>query len=66
MAELARRSERDILALHGVGPKSLPVLRQALSEAGLAFAEPLTVPLAQAPTPGNRPEVQNRRPVRKN
>ena len=37
---LSQYNEREILKLHGVGPKSLPTLRQALSEAGMAFAEP--------------------------
>lgn len=41
LAKLAQHSEREILALHGVGPKSLPTLRHALHEAGLAFAEPI-------------------------
>ena len=40
ITKLSEYSERDILKLHGVGPKSLPTLRQALEEAGLAFAEP--------------------------
>ena len=40
LTELSEYSEREILRLHGVGPKSLPVLRQSLQEAGLAFAEP--------------------------
>jgi DNA-directed RNA polymerase alpha subunit len=41
LTELSQYSERDILALHGMGPKSLPILRQALSDAGLTFAEPV-------------------------
>lgn len=41
VTDLAKQTEREILALHGVGPKSLPVFRQALQEAGLAFAEPV-------------------------
>jgi len=41
LTELSQYSEREILALHGVGPKSLPTLRQALHDAGLAFAEPV-------------------------
>ena len=41
LTELSRYSEREILKLHGVGPKSLPTLRGALSDAGLAFAEPV-------------------------
>ena len=38
LAELARHSEQEILALHGMGPKSIPILRQALQAAGLDFA----------------------------
>lgn len=38
--DLSQYSETQILALHGVGPKSLPVLEKALSDAGLAFAKP--------------------------
>ncbi len=34
---LARYSEADILALHGIGPSALPKLRAALKAAGLAF-----------------------------
>ncbi len=37
LAELAQYSEREILALHGVGPKAMPVLREALREVGLEF-----------------------------
>lgn len=36
-AALAERSEAEILALHGVGPSSLPRLRAALAAEGLAF-----------------------------
>lgn len=38
--QLSQYSEREILKLHGVGPKSIPTLRQALDGAGLTFAEP--------------------------
>ena len=41
LAQLSQYGERDILKIHGVGPKSLPVLRQALGEAGMSFAEPV-------------------------
>lgn len=41
LTELSQHSERKILNLHGVGPKTLPTLRQALSDAGMAFAEPV-------------------------
>jgi hypothetical protein len=39
LTELSRHSEREILKLHGVGPKTIPTLRQALHNAGMAFAE---------------------------
>lgn len=34
---LAGRSEHEVLALHGMGPGSLPKLRSALKAAGLSF-----------------------------
>ncbi len=37
--QLARYSEAEILALHGVGPSSLPKLRAALTAAGLTFSK---------------------------
>lgn len=37
LEKLSGYSEKDILALHGVGPASLPVLKQHLTEAGLSF-----------------------------
>lgn len=37
LEKLSRYSEKDVLALHGVGPSSMPVLRQHLAQAGLAF-----------------------------
>ena len=37
LTELSKYSEQE-LNLHGVGPKTLPILRQALRDAGLAFA----------------------------
>jgi hypothetical protein len=41
LTQLSQHSEREILKLHGMGPKSLPILRQALHGAGLTFAEPV-------------------------
>ena len=35
---LARRSEADVLALHGMGPNAMSKLRAALKAAGLGFA----------------------------
>lgn len=36
--KLAVHTEKEILALHGMGKSSLPVLREELKKAGLAFA----------------------------
>lgn len=38
LQELSNHTEREILKLHGMGPKSMPILRKALHDAGLAFA----------------------------
>ena len=38
LKKVSRQSEKEILKLHGMGPSSLPVLRAALKEEGLAFA----------------------------
>ncbi|ASI76795.1 RNA polymerase alpha subunit C-terminal domain-containing protein [Bacillus pacificus] len=35
--KLSKYSEKEILKLHGMGPASLPKLRKALEERGLAF-----------------------------
>ncbi|MCW5897941.1 MAG: DUF1801 domain-containing protein [Flavobacteriales bacterium] len=40
LEQLASRSEKDLLALHGFGPASLPILRKALEAAGLQFPSP--------------------------
>ena len=37
LAQLARHTEAEVLALHGIGPSALPILRKALKSAGLAF-----------------------------
>ena len=39
LTKLSQYSEREILRLHGMGPKSMPTLRQALQDAGMSFAE---------------------------
>jgi hypothetical protein len=36
---LTALAEQDLLRLHGVGPKAIRLLREALAEAGLSFAE---------------------------
>ncbi len=37
LTKLAKYTEKEILALHGVGPASMPTLRKALKDAVLAF-----------------------------
>jgi hypothetical protein len=37
LRDLSRLSERELLALHGVGPRGVVILRDALAQAGLAF-----------------------------
>lgn len=37
LEQLTSWSERDLLALHGVGPKAVRILREALGERGLSF-----------------------------
>lgn len=38
LAAVARHTEAELLALHGVGPKAIRLLRPALAAAGLEFA----------------------------
>ncbi|MBB3037908.1 hypothetical protein [Hoyosella altamirensis] len=39
MEEVAKLSERELLALHGVGPKAVRLLSAALTERGMHFAD---------------------------
>lgn len=39
LEQLAAVSEAELLKLHGVGPRAIRILREALAERGLAFAE---------------------------
>lgn len=48
LKELADRSEQDLLALHGFGPSSLPILRNELKAAGLQF-QPTTKHMRDLP-----------------
>lgn len=40
LEQLPGLSEKELLKLHGVGPKALVILRAALAERGLSFREP--------------------------
>lgn len=37
LQQLARHTEKEILDLHGMGPASMPKLREALKQEGLSF-----------------------------
>ncbi len=37
--QLAKYSEKEVFALHGIGKSTLPILRKALADAGLAFKQ---------------------------
>ena len=39
LEQLTQVSEKELLKLHGMGPKAVRVLREALAEQGLAFAD---------------------------
>lgn len=39
LEDVARWTEADLLALHGIGPKALNQLRGALAARGLSFAD---------------------------
>jgi predicted flap endonuclease-1-like 5' DNA nuclease len=39
LADLTHHRSEDLLALHGVGPKAVRLLRAALAEQGMSFAE---------------------------
>ncbi len=36
---ISRATARELLAIHGVGPKAIRILREALAEAGLGFRD---------------------------
>jgi hypothetical protein len=37
--ELGPWTERDVLALHGMGPKAMGILKQAMADGGYSFSE---------------------------
>jgi hypothetical protein len=39
LRQLTKYSEKELLALHGVGPKAIRILQSALTEKGLSFKE---------------------------
>ncbi len=41
LEHLARHTEKEIAALHGVGPKAIRIWREALAARGLTFKAPI-------------------------
>jgi hypothetical protein len=39
LTQVATHSRRELLAMHGVGPKAVTILEAALADRGLGFAE---------------------------
>ncbi len=39
LEQVAAAGRKKLLKLHGLGPKAIPMLREALAESGLAFAD---------------------------
>ncbi|HJS18673.1 MAG TPA: hypothetical protein VJ785_07980 [Anaerolineales bacterium] len=39
LQDLTKFTEKEVSQLHGVGPKAIGILRRALAEKGLAFAD---------------------------
>lgn len=37
LEDLAQYSQAEILALHGIGPASIPIIKKALVKAGISF-----------------------------
>jgi len=40
LGQLTKFSEKELLKLHGVGPKAIRLLREALARRGLSFSQP--------------------------
>ena len=40
LSQLTKVSEKELLKYHGVGPKAVRLLREALADRGLSFAQP--------------------------
>jgi len=63
LAALAERGEKDLLALHGFGPSTLPILRKALDAAGLQFTPTITKMRDLPKKPTNTDEYLKRIPA---
>ena len=63
LSELAERSEKELLALHGFGPATLPILRKALKAVGLQFTTITTKMRDLSKEPTNTDEYLNQLPA---
>lgn len=64
LAQLAKRTEAEVLALHGVGPTAIPVMKAALKAKGLTFKSPK--PTKTAPNAAAKPATKSvAKPARK-
>jgi predicted flap endonuclease-1-like 5' DNA nuclease len=41
LEELTKVTEKELLKLHGVGPKAIRILRETLEAKGMSFAKPI-------------------------
>ena len=56
LKELAERGEKELLALHGFGTATLPILLKELDAAGLQFNGPTSKTMTERPKPTNTDE----------
>jgi uncharacterized protein YdhG (YjbR/CyaY superfamily) len=56
LKELAERGEKELLALHGFGPATLPILLKELDAAGFQFNGPTSKTMTERPKPTNTDE----------
>ncbi len=45
LRDLARRTQREVAGLHGMGPKALRILGEALAAAGLSWRDSRSTPV---------------------
>lgn len=51
LRRVATHSKKELLAIHGVGPKAIAILADALAAKGLEFKEPPSTKAKKTPTP---------------
>jgi len=58
LEHLTKVSEKELLKIHGVGPKAIRILREALQTKGLSFAEPKPAKSARSAKSANRKSTE--------